>query len=108
MNTRFTRGALSWCDHFHSNIRHGTLPSTEEGIMPAEHEHSAVTDEHAGFLSKRAVLQLVPISDVTLWTWCRTGYFPAPRVIGSKTVWLARDVFRWMETRPLRQYKEGA
>jgi predicted DNA-binding transcriptional regulator AlpA len=75
--------------------------------MPAVTEHPTAAD---AFLSKRAVLKLVPISDVTLWTWCRTGYFPAPCVIGSKTVWRANEVYRWMETRPMRQYKgmEGA
>jgi predicted DNA-binding transcriptional regulator AlpA len=73
--------------------------------MPADTEHSAATEEHSAFLSKRQVLALIPISSVTLWSWSRTGTFPAPRIIGHKTVWLASEVYGWMETRPTRHYK---
>ena len=61
--------------------------------------------DHSAFLSKREVLELIPISSVTLWQWCRTQTFPAPRIIGHKTVWLASDVYSWMDARPTRHYK---
>lgn len=68
-------------------------------------DHPTVAEVHPPFLSKAEVLRLLPICATTLWQWTRTQRFPAPRVIGSKTVWIASDVFRWMETRPPRQYK---
>jgi predicted DNA-binding transcriptional regulator AlpA len=82
----------------------GARSLNKEGIMlPAAEEHPV---EDLAFLSKRDVLRLIPISGPTLWQWTRTGNFPAPRIIGSKTVWLASEVYAWMQTRPLRQYKQ--
>jgi predicted DNA-binding transcriptional regulator AlpA len=72
-------------------------------MLPIVQEH--LVEEELAFLSKRQVLALIPISGVTLWHWTRTQNFPAPRIIGSKTVWRAADVYRWMAERPLRQYK---
>jgi predicted DNA-binding transcriptional regulator AlpA len=57
------------------------------------------------FLSKQQVLARIPISGPTLWHWSRTGKFPAPRFIGSRTVWIADEVDAWMQTRPTRNYK---
>jgi predicted DNA-binding transcriptional regulator AlpA len=81
----------------------GRRPSPKGKGLKKTKENSALL---SGFLSKRQVLKLIPISDVTLWTWCRTGYFPAPRVMGSKTVWLASEVSAFIESRPLREYKK--
>jgi predicted DNA-binding transcriptional regulator AlpA len=75
--------------------------------MPAANfaeEHPAA-EEQSAFLSKREVLRLIPISAPTLWDWVRKEKFPAPRIIGSKTVWIASEVFAWMRTRPTRLYK---
>jgi predicted DNA-binding transcriptional regulator AlpA len=59
------------------------------------------------FLSKQQVLARIPITGPTLWNWSRTGKFPAPRYIGSRTVWVAAEVDEWMRTRPKRTYKTG-
>jgi predicted DNA-binding transcriptional regulator AlpA len=75
------------------------MPAT----LSAQEQHPAA-DEFA-FLSKREVLRLIPISSVTLWQWSRAGTFPAPRIIGSKTVFLASEVYAWMRARPARVYK---
>ena len=57
------------------------------------------------FLSKQQVLARIPITGPTLWHWSRTGKFPKPRFIGSRTVWIADEVDEWMRTRPMRNYK---
>jgi predicted DNA-binding transcriptional regulator AlpA len=62
-------------------------------------------DEPPAFLTKREVLRRIPVSGPTLWNWSRTGQFPAPRVIGHRTVWLETDILAWMRERPIRQYK---
>jgi predicted DNA-binding transcriptional regulator AlpA len=69
-------------------------------------ENPATGEDHAAFLSKRQVLELIPISATSLWDWCRNGHFPKPRTIGSKTVWLSSDVHAWMQARPVREYKK--
>ena len=74
--------------------------------MPVVTKHSIAEEHHTAFLSKREVLKLIPICPTTLWSWVRKSAFPAPRVIGSKTVWLASEVREWMKTRPLRNYKK--
>jgi predicted DNA-binding transcriptional regulator AlpA len=58
------------------------------------------------FLSKNQVLERIPVSGPTLWNWSRTGKFPAPRFIGSRTVWVEAEVDTWMQSRPKRTYKD--
>jgi len=59
------------------------------------------------FLSKKQVLDRIPVTGPTLWHWSRIGKFPAPRFIGSRTVWIADEVDEWMRTRPKRDYKSA-
>jgi len=68
------------------------------------------TNPASTFLSKKEVLRRIPITGPTLWNWSRTGKFPAPRYIGSRTVWVESEVIAWMKSRPTRNYKtaEGA
>jgi predicted DNA-binding transcriptional regulator AlpA len=70
----------------------------------------ALDQEELTFLSKQEVLARIPITGPTLWNWSRTGKFPKPRFIGSKTVWIESEVMEWMRSRPTRNYKrvEGA
>ena len=58
------------------------------------------------FLSKAQVLQKIPVTAPTLWSWVRAGKFPRPQAISpNKTVWVAAEVDEWMKVRPYRQYK---
>ena len=58
------------------------------------------------FLSKREVLQKVPVTAPTLWAWVRAGKFPRPRAISpNRTAWIEAEVDQWMRARPLREYK---
>jgi predicted DNA-binding transcriptional regulator AlpA len=68
------------------------------------------TNPASTFLSKKEVLRRITVTGPTLWNWCRTGKFPMPRCIGSRTVWLESEVLAWMNSRPTPNYKnaEGA
>lgn len=48
------------------------------------------------FLRQPQVLDMVPISDATLWRWIKAKKFPAPVKLGpSITAWRADDVQAW-------------
>jgi predicted DNA-binding transcriptional regulator AlpA len=57
------------------------------------------------FLSKKQVLEKIPVTSVTLWEWVRAGKFPKPRALGTKTVWVASEIDEWTRSRPHRAYK---
>jgi predicted DNA-binding transcriptional regulator AlpA len=59
------------------------------------------------FLTKKQVLQKVPITPPTLWSWVRQGKFPKPRTISpNKVVWIEAEVDRWMKAQPVPRYKQ--
>jgi len=43
-------------------------------------------------LDIRAVVELVPVSRVTIWRWVKAGRFPAPLKVGHLRFWRASDV----------------
>ena len=89
--------------------RSGTKARNTEAPPKPSQEHKDADEEPPDkplfFLSKRQVLARIPITGPTLWHWSRTGKFPAPRFIGSRTVWIADEVDEWMRSRPRRNYK---
>ena len=49
-------------------------------------------------LRESKLLQLIPISHSTLWSWVRSGKFPQPLRLGGRvTVWRWRDVRRLID-----------
>jgi len=62
-------------------------------------------------LSKKQVLERIPLSFVTIWKMMNAGTFPQSRAIGeNKTVWLESEIDRWiLETppKPLKGAAEG-
>jgi predicted DNA-binding transcriptional regulator AlpA len=59
------------------------------------------------FLSKAQVLQKIPITAPTLWSWVRQGKFPAPRSISNnKVVWIEAEVDAWMRAQLVPRYKQ--
>jgi predicted DNA-binding transcriptional regulator AlpA len=90
--------------------RRSTRARPTEAVRKPSQEHKEAGEEPPAkpplvFLSKQQVLARIPITGPTLWQWSRTGKFPAPRFIGSRTVWIADEVDEWMRTRPTRNYK---
>ena len=61
------------------------------------------------FLSRAEVLDVVGVTYPALWQWMREGKFPLARELGERRVgWLASEVRKWMESRPVRKVKEVA
>ena len=74
--------------------------------MSQANNDSAAEQPTLVFLSKAQVLQKIPVTAPTLWSWVRAGKSPRPRAISpNKTVWVAAEVDQWMQARPLRNYK---
>ena len=51
-----------------------------------------------GFLRLPQILAIIPISKSAWWEGCRTGRFPKPVKLGSRTtVWKAEDIKAFIE-----------
>jgi predicted DNA-binding transcriptional regulator AlpA len=89
-------------------VRRSTKARPQAERKPSQERKDAEEeppDKPLIFLSKQQVLDRIPVSGPTLWHWSRTGKFPSPRFIGSRTVWLESEVIAWMKSRPMRNYK---
>jgi prophage regulatory protein len=61
------------------------------------------------FLTKKQVLEKIPVTAPTLWTWVRQGKFPKPRSFGvNRVFWIEEDVDQWIRSQPVRVYKPWA
>jgi predicted DNA-binding transcriptional regulator AlpA len=56
-------------------------------------------------LTRAELLQRVPVTFPTIWSWMREGKFPPARHLGVKTFWLESEVSAWIRGLPLREYK---
>ena len=57
-------------------------------------------------ISKRELLQRVPLSFPTIWKLMRQDKFPRARVIGGKSFWFEQGIDTFLGTLPLRRYKK--
>jgi prophage regulatory protein len=75
-------------------------------VNPENNNDVAAAAPPLTFLSKKKVLEKIPVTAPTLWSWIRQGKFPAPREISpNKVGWIEAEVDAWMQARPLRNYK---
>lgn len=51
-----------------------------------------------GFIRKSQLIPyILPISNTTLWSWCKQGKFPAPVQLSTRlSVWRVEDVRAWL------------
>lgn len=57
-----------------------------------------------GFLRLPQVLAIIPISKSSWWEGCRTGRFPRPVKLGSRTtVWRAEEIRAFIENAGIKQ-----
>jgi predicted DNA-binding transcriptional regulator AlpA len=91
--------------------RGGTIPSGQQFPEPQKPVPLSAPAEVTGpvkILTKQEVLDLLHVSDVTLWTWIRDGNFPPSRVFGpgqgrrSTVGWIATEVYAWIANAPRR------
>jgi predicted DNA-binding transcriptional regulator AlpA len=65
------------------------------------HAHQEVVK----LLSRRELLERVPISYPNIWMQMRDGKFPRSRAIGGKVVWLESEIDEWITNLPITQLK---
>ena len=51
-------------------------------------------------LSRREVIDRVPLSYPTIWAMMVRGEFPRSREIGGKCAWLESEIDNWIANRP--------
>jgi len=56
-------------------------------------------------LSKRQLLDKIPLTFPTIWARMRAGTFPRAVDYCGKTGWIEEEVDAWIKARPLRAYK---
>jgi prophage regulatory protein len=61
-------------------------------------EHASDTSGPRRMLNQEQVLQIVPVSPVTLWRMEKAGRFPRSTYISpNRRVWFADEIVRWQE-----------
>ena len=53
-------------------------------------------DSGERLLPRRELRNLVPVSDMTIWRWERSGDFPRHLSIYGRNYWLRSEVLGWM------------
>ena len=76
---------LLWGDYFKSDLR------LEENMA------DIAEDEDLRMLRIERVLDLFPVSRVTLYRLIRSGDFPEPTKMGRTSLWRSSDLRRWTE-----------
>jgi prophage regulatory protein len=56
-------------------------------------------------LSRKDVLERVPLSYPTIWKMMRDGKFPRSREIGGKAAWIESELNAWITERPVTKLK---
>ncbi|MDE2901471.1 MAG: AlpA family phage regulatory protein [Chloroflexota bacterium] len=50
----------------------------------------------------RDVTELVGVSRMTIYRWCRSGDFPPPHRLGARCIgWYREEIEQWRATRPV-------
>jgi predicted DNA-binding transcriptional regulator AlpA len=62
----------------------------------------------ARLLSRKEVMERVPVSYPTIWAWMRAGKFPRSRDIGGKVCWVESEIERWIADLPIAKLKGDA
>jgi predicted DNA-binding transcriptional regulator AlpA len=59
-------------------------------------------------LSRKEVLERVPVSYPTLWKYMQVGKFPRSHEFGGKAFWFEAEIDKWMTTLPVVRLKGDA
>jgi predicted DNA-binding transcriptional regulator AlpA len=57
------------------------------------------------FISRHQVLDKTGRSYPAIWAWMQAGTFPRAREVGDELMWLESEVDEWMNSRPIRLFK---
>jgi predicted DNA-binding transcriptional regulator AlpA len=59
-------------------------------------------------MSKHDVLDIIPVTFVTIWKWMRAGKFPRALIVHGKSMWRSDDIEAWIAALPVRPLKGDA
>jgi hypothetical protein len=64
------------------------------------------SEEEANKLDLNQIIELIPVSSMTIMNWVNAGVFPLPRENQGRALWDRSDLVKWERTRPprLRKY----
>ena len=74
------------------------IPSSDLPVIAIEPRPSRLLD-------RATVLQRVPVTYATLWTWMRRGEFPRSVNVGGKVCWREHEIEAWIASRPRQPIK---
>jgi predicted DNA-binding transcriptional regulator AlpA len=60
------------------------------------------------FLTKKALCEKVGLTFPFIWQMIREGKFPKGRAVGSRTLWVGREIDAWILARPARVYRRSS
>jgi prophage regulatory protein len=72
-------------------------PKTINAVARAAAEK--VSAKGVRLISRRQLLDKIPVGYPTIWKWMRQGEFPRGRAIGGKIAWVESEVDRWIAER---------
>lgn len=72
-------------------------PKTIGAVARAAAEKKSAKGER--FISRRQLLDRIPVSYPTIWKWMVSGEFPRGRSLGGKIAWVESEVDRWIVER---------
>jgi predicted DNA-binding transcriptional regulator AlpA len=73
--------------------------------MPSDKKTKVRAKPRLRLLSRREMLERVPLSYPTVWKKMIDGDFPRSREIGGKCAWLESEIDDWISNRPLVRLK---
>ena len=76
-------------------------------VTPLERARAEAADRATAvrLLSKREVLDRIPLSYPSIWALMRAGKFPRSRKAGNRVVWIEAEINDWILGRPVQRLK---
>jgi len=72
------------------------MPASEDQVAAARASEQTRPKNIARLLTRREVLDKIPVTYVTLVKWMEAGTFPHPRQAGGRAMWLEAEVDTWI------------
>jgi len=60
------------------------------------------SDRQDQLLTRARLLEIVPVSDVALWRWCKSGTFTSPIKVGRRCFWKRAEVQAWIDRQTMK------
>jgi prophage regulatory protein len=72
--------------------------------MDEQQQNHVEANKPTRLLTKAQVLELVPVTYPTIWSWMRLGKFPRSREMSpDRVVWFEEEILAWKKSMPVRR-----